>query len=75
MYVPIRINDTEAKYYADGEDAYDMRKKLKSRPKGAADKAKKGKKVLALKDVDDAKAEEASKKKPHDPAAADTEVD
>jgi len=23
------INDREAKYYADGEDAYDMRKKLK----------------------------------------------
>ncbi|WOL08105.1 hypothetical protein Cni_G16857 [Canna indica] len=27
-----RIHDIEAKYYADGEDAYDMRKQLKSRP-------------------------------------------
>lgn len=25
------INDIEAKYYADGEDAYDMRKQLKGR--------------------------------------------
>lgn len=26
-----RIHDTEAKYYADGEDAYDMRKHLKGK--------------------------------------------
>ncbi|KAG6499245.1 N-terminal acetyltransferase A complex catalytic subunit NAA10-like [Zingiber officinale] len=29
-----RIHDVEAKYYADGEDAYDMRKQLKGRPHG-----------------------------------------
>lgn len=27
-----RINDIEAKYYADGEDAYDMRKYLRGKP-------------------------------------------
>eukprot|EP00249_Psilotum_nudum_P012176 c23622_g1_i1 orf=166-885(+) len=33
-----KINDVEAKYYADGEDAYDMRKLLKVKPeKGVAD--------------------------------------
>ncbi|CAN6485817.1 unnamed protein product [Victoria cruziana] len=31
-----KIHDVEAKYYADGEDAYDMRKQLKGRPEGAA---------------------------------------
>jgi hypothetical protein len=28
----LRINDIEAKYYADSEDAYDMRKMLKAKP-------------------------------------------
>ncbi|MFS7923267.1 putative transferase [Helianthus anomalus] len=27
-----KIHDMEAKYYADGEDAYDMRKELKGKP-------------------------------------------
>nr|GEZ95356.1 N-terminal acetyltransferase A complex catalytic subunit NAA10-like [Tanacetum cinerariifolium] len=27
-----QIHDMEAKYYADGEDAYDMRKQLKGKP-------------------------------------------
>ncbi|XP_031502035.1 N-terminal acetyltransferase A complex catalytic subunit NAA10 [Nymphaea colorata] len=30
-----KIHDIEAKYYADGEDAYDMRKQLKGKPEGA----------------------------------------
>ncbi|KAG0476018.1 hypothetical protein HPP92_012859 [Vanilla planifolia] len=30
-YVSLHIHDVEAKYYADGEDAYDMRKQLKGR--------------------------------------------
>mmetsp|Transcript_44144 Transcript_44144/g.112670 ORF Transcript_44144/g.112670 Transcript_44144/m.112670 type:complete len:167 (-) Transcript_44144:57-557(-) len=31
------VNDKEAKYYADGEDAYDMRKPLKKKSQPAAD--------------------------------------
>ncbi|GAQ80372.1 GCN5-related N-acetyltransferase [Klebsormidium nitens] len=36
-----RINDIEAKYYADGEDAYDMRKYLRGKPPQGAKKDKK----------------------------------
>lgn len=34
-----RVNDIEAKYYADGEDAFDMRKTLDPKPSPAAQKA------------------------------------
>lgn len=33
------MNDIEAKYYADGEDAFDMRKDLNPKPSAAAQKA------------------------------------
>lgn len=32
-----RITDVEAKYYADGEDAYDMRKTLKPKAESSSD--------------------------------------
>lgn len=34
-----RVNDVEAKYYADGEDAFDMRKGLNPKPQPGSQKA------------------------------------
>eukprot|EP00899_Mesostigma_viride_P022657 jgi/Mesvir1/3576/Mv12039-RA.1 len=50
-----RIHDVEAKYYADSEDAYDMRKTFKMGDKKAKDKASKSKEgngAMAASDAD-----------------------
>lgn len=37
-HILTRIHDIEAKYYADGEDAYDMRRSLKTKEKNEGKK-------------------------------------
>lgn len=63
------INDTEAKYYADSEDAYDMRKILRQR-----EKAEKAEKVPAAVEVA-AKAAEKEKEATTKGAATDGKAD
>lgn len=45
---PFRIHDTDLKYYANGEDAYEMRKELSLRPASS----KGGKKAAEVKSVE-----------------------